>query len=146
MPPKFLNELKAETDDWGVATQYYHSRNPSLGQAYAGRVTLNGSGKLISNIGPVKPLSAEEKAALGDEVPDHMAAADELIAKARAARQPKTRRRLRSSRRRRPSRQILPRRRRERAAAGHRRVGRRSIDLGAARFGGARQQPLVVQA
>ena len=87
---KFLNELKAETDDWGVATQYYHSRNPSLGQAYAGRVTLNGSGKLISNIGPVKPLSAEEKAALGDEVPDHMAAADALIAKARAARQPKT--------------------------------------------------------
>ena len=87
---RFLNELKAETDDWGIATQYYHSRNPSLGQAYAGRVTLNGSGKLISNIGPVKPLSAEEKAALGDEVPDHMAAADALIAKARAARQPKT--------------------------------------------------------
>jgi hypothetical protein len=87
---KFLNKLKAETDDWGIATQYYHSRNPSLGQAYAGRVTLNGSGKLISNIGPVKPLSPEEKAALGDEVPDHMAAADELIARARAARQPKT--------------------------------------------------------
>jgi hypothetical protein len=87
---KFLNELKAETDDWGVATQYYHSRNPSLGQAYAGRVTLNSAGKLISNIGPVKPLSPEEKAALGDEVPDHMAAADELIAKARAARQPQT--------------------------------------------------------
>jgi hypothetical protein len=87
---KFLNELKAETDDWGIATQYYHSRNPSLGQAYAGRVTLNGSGKVISNIGPIKPLSPEEKAALGDEVPDHMAAADELIAKARAARLPKT--------------------------------------------------------
>jgi hypothetical protein len=87
---KFLNELKSETGDWGVATQYYHSRNPSLGQAYAGRVTLNGSGKVISNIGPIKPLSPEEKAALGDEVPDHMAAADELIAKARAARQPKT--------------------------------------------------------
>jgi hypothetical protein len=86
---KFLNELKAETGDWGVATQYYHSRNASLGQAYAGRVTLNGSGKIISNIGPIKPLSAEEKAALGDEVPDHLAAADELIAKARAARQPK---------------------------------------------------------
>ena len=34
-------------------------------------------------------LSAEEKAAPGDEVPDHMAAADDLIAKARAARQPK---------------------------------------------------------
>ncbi|HUL09349.1 MAG TPA: hypothetical protein VLV76_23660 [Candidatus Acidoferrum sp.] len=86
---KFLNELKAETGDWGLATQYYHSRNASLGQAYAGRVTLNGSGKVISNIGPIKPLSAEEKAALGDEVPDHLAAADELIAKARAARQPK---------------------------------------------------------
>jgi hypothetical protein len=87
---KFLNELKAETDDWSIATQYYHSRNPSLGQAYSGRVTLNGSGKVISNIGPIKPLSAEEKAALGEEVPDHLAAADELIAKARAARQPKT--------------------------------------------------------
>ena len=87
---KFLNELKAETDDWGVATQYYHSRNPSLCQAYAGRVTLNGAGKVISNIGPIKPLSPEEKAALGDEVPDHMAAADELIAKARAARQATT--------------------------------------------------------
>jgi hypothetical protein len=87
---KFLNELKSETGDWGIATQYYHSRNASLGQAYAGRVTLNGSGKVISNIGPIKPLSPEEKAALGDEVPDHMAAADELIAKARAARQPKT--------------------------------------------------------
>src|SRR5262249_6127992 len=24
---KFLNELKSETGDWGVATQYYHSRN-----------------------------------------------------------------------------------------------------------------------
>jgi len=87
---KFLNELQVETGDWAVATQYYHSRNPSLGGAYAGRVTLNGSGKVISNIGPIKPLSAEEKAALSDEVPDHMAAADELIAKARAARLPKT--------------------------------------------------------
>jgi hypothetical protein len=87
---KFLNELKGETGDWGVATQYYHSRNPYLGQAYAGRVTLNGAGRVISNTGPVKPLSAEEKAALGDEVPDHMAAADDLIAKARAARLPKT--------------------------------------------------------
>ena len=86
---KFLNELKSETGDWGVATQYYHSRNPYLGQTYAGRVTLNGAGKLISNIGPIKPLSPEEKAALGDEVPDHMAAADELIAKSRAMRQPK---------------------------------------------------------
>jgi len=86
---KFLNELQDETGDWGVATQYYHSRNPSLGGTYAGRVTLNASGKLISNVGPIKPLSAEEKAALSDEVPDHLAAADELIAKARAARQPK---------------------------------------------------------
>ena len=87
---KFLNELKSETGDWGVATQYYHSRNPYLGQIYAGRVTLNASGKVISSIGPIKPLSPEEKAALGDEVPDHMAAADELIAKARAARLPKS--------------------------------------------------------
>jgi hypothetical protein len=87
---KFLNELKSETGDWGVATQYYHSRNPYLGQIYAGRVTLNASGKVISSIGPIKPLSPEEKAALGDEVPDHLAAADELIAKARAARLPKS--------------------------------------------------------
>jgi len=87
---KFLNELKSETGDWGVATQYYHSRNPYLGQAYAGRVTLNGSGRVISSIGPIKPLSSEEKAALGDEVPDHMAAADELIARSRALRQPRT--------------------------------------------------------
>jgi hypothetical protein len=85
---KFLNELKDETDDWGVATQYYHSRNPYLGQRYAGRV-LNAAGKVISNVGPIKPLTAEEKAAIGGEVADHMAAADELIAKARAARQPK---------------------------------------------------------
>ena len=68
------------------ATQYYHSRNPYLGPVYAGRVTLNGSGKVISNIGPIKPLSPEEKAALADEVPDQMATADALIAKARAAR------------------------------------------------------------
>src|SRR5262249_53287032 len=74
---KFLNELKAETGDWGVATQYYHSRTAYIGQAYAGRVTLNGFGKVISNVGPVKPLSPEEKAALGGEVTDHMAAADE---------------------------------------------------------------------
>src|SRR5262249_11828069 len=87
---RFLNELKSETGDWGVATQYYHSRNSYLGQVYAGRVTLNGSGKVISSIGPIKPLSPEEKAALGEEVPDHLAAADELIAKARAARQPKS--------------------------------------------------------
>jgi hypothetical protein len=86
---RFLNELKAETDDWGVATQYYHSRTPHLGQRYAGRVTLNAAGKVISNVGPIKPLTAEEKAVLGAEVIDHMAAADELIAKARAARQPK---------------------------------------------------------
>src|SRR5215470_2558529 len=86
---KFLNELKAETGDWGIATQYYHSRNPSLGGVYAGRVTLNGSGKVISNIGPIKPLSAEEKAALAAEIPDQVAAADALIAKARAARSPR---------------------------------------------------------
>jgi len=85
---KFLNELKSETGDWGVATQYYHSRTPYLGSAYAGRVTLNGSGKVISNVGPIKPLSPEEKSALGMEIPDHMAAAEELIARLRALRQP----------------------------------------------------------
>jgi len=87
---KFLNELKGETGDWGVATQYYHSRNPYLGQPYAGRVTLNGSGKVISNVGPIKPLSPGEKIALGLEFPEHMAAAEELIARLRALRQPKT--------------------------------------------------------
>ena len=86
----FLNELKAETGDWGVATQYYHSRTPYLGQAYAGRVTLNASGKVISNVGPIKPLTAEEKAAIADTVPDALAAADALIAKSRAMRQPKS--------------------------------------------------------
>ena len=87
---KFLNELKAETGDWGVATQYYHSRTPYLGQTYAGRVTLNGFGKVISSTGPIKPLSPEEKSALGLEVPDHMAAAEELVARLRALRQPQT--------------------------------------------------------
>ena len=87
---KFLNELKRETGDWGVATQYYHSRTPYLGQTYAGRVTLNGFGKVISSIGPIKPLSPEEKSALGLEVPDHMAAAEELVARLRALRQPQT--------------------------------------------------------
>ncbi len=87
---KFLNDLKSETGDWGVATQYYHSRTSYLGSAYAGRVTLNGSGKVISNVGPIKPLSPEEKSALGLEVPDHMAAAEELIARLRALRQPQT--------------------------------------------------------
>src|SRR5262249_61335114 len=103
---KFLNELKSETGDWGVAPQYYHSRTPYLGRAYAGRVTLNGFGKVISNIGPIKPLTVEEKAALGLEVPDHLAAADELIAKARAARQPKS---AAESRPRPPSRRTLSR-------------------------------------
>ena len=85
---KFLNELKAETGDWGIATQYYHSRNPSLGGVYAGRVTLNGSGKVISNIGPIKPLTKDEKAAVAADVPDALAAADELIARLRALREP----------------------------------------------------------
>src|SRR5215467_12957549 len=40
---KFLNEMKAETDERRIATQYYHSRNSYLGRVYAGRVTLNGS-------------------------------------------------------------------------------------------------------
>ncbi len=87
---RFLNELKSETGDWGVATQYYHSRTLQIGRAYAGRVTLNSFGKVISNIGPIVPLSPGEKIALGLEVPDHLAAAEELIARLRALRQPKT--------------------------------------------------------
>jgi hypothetical protein len=86
---RFLKELKAETGDWGVATQYYHSRTAQLGRLYAGRVTLNASGKVISDIGPIKPLTEEEKLALAASVPDALAAADELIAKSRAMRQPK---------------------------------------------------------
>src|SRR5262249_28490695 len=76
-------------DEAGVTTQYHHSRNAHLGRIYAGQVTLNAFGQVISKVGPIKPLSPKEKAALGEEVRDDLATADELIAQARAALQPK---------------------------------------------------------
>jgi hypothetical protein len=85
---EFLNSLKSETGDWTIASQYYHSRNGGVGPAYAGRVTLNAFGKVISNAGPIKPLTKDEKAALAADIPDSLAAADELITRLRALRQP----------------------------------------------------------
>ena len=35
---RYLRELRDETGDWDTATRYYHSRDPSRGQAYLGRV------------------------------------------------------------------------------------------------------------
>lgn len=35
---RYLKELWSETGNWETATRYYHSRNPSLGRAYLGRV------------------------------------------------------------------------------------------------------------
>jgi hypothetical protein len=85
---EFLNALKSETGDWGIASQYYHSRNGGVGPAYAGRVTLNAFGKVISNLGPIKPLTKDERAALAADVPDALAAADELVGRLRTLRQP----------------------------------------------------------
>jgi hypothetical protein len=85
---EFLNSLKSETGDWTIASQYYHSRDGGVGPAYAGRVTLNAFGKVISNAGPIKPLTKDEKAALAADIPDSLAAADELITRLRALRQP----------------------------------------------------------
>jgi hypothetical protein len=83
---EFLNALKSETGDWNTASIYYHSRNGGVGSSYAGRVTLNAFGKVISNVGPIKPLTKEEKAQLAED--DSLAAADDLIARLRALRQP----------------------------------------------------------
>jgi hypothetical protein len=83
---KFLAELESKTGDWSVATQYYHSHTPYLGQAYADWVALNGSS--VANTEPIVPLSPEEKAALRTEIRDQMAASDELIARSPARRQP----------------------------------------------------------
>jgi len=85
---EFLNALKSETGDWTVASQYYHSRNGGVGPAYAGRTTVNSFGKVISNIGPIKPLTKAEKAELAAD--DSLAAADDLIARLRSLRQPAT--------------------------------------------------------
>jgi hypothetical protein len=86
---KFLLWLHDETKDWATASRYYHSRNPSLGRAYAARLTINTFGKVISSVGPIKPLTKEEKAALASEIPARLAAVEELLAKSRAMRQPK---------------------------------------------------------
>ena len=85
---EFLNALKSETGDWTTASIYYHSRNGGVGSSYAGRVTLNAFGKVISNIGPIRPLTKAEKAQLAADVPDALAAADELIVRLRALREP----------------------------------------------------------
>jgi hypothetical protein len=85
---KFLTELKSETGDWSVATQYYHSRTPYLGEAYAERVALDGNN--VAHTEPIVPLSSEEKAALQAEIRDKFIAADELIARSPAVRQHKT--------------------------------------------------------
>jgi hypothetical protein len=84
---QLLSELKSETGDWQVATQYYHSRTPDLGRAYAQRVIANGFGEVNSNIEFVKPLTAREKAILAEEVPDDLTTANELIARSRTIHQ-----------------------------------------------------------
>jgi hypothetical protein len=86
---KFLLWLHDETKDWATASRYYHSRNPSLGRAYAARLTINSFGKVISSVGPIKPLTKAEKEALASEIPARLAAVEELLAKSRAMRQPK---------------------------------------------------------
>jgi hypothetical protein len=86
---KFLLWLHDETKDWATASRYYHSRNPSLGRAYAARLTINTFGKVISSVGPVKPLTKAEREALASEIPARLAAVDELLARSRAMRQPK---------------------------------------------------------
>ena len=86
---KFLSWLQDETKDWATAARYYHSRTPSLGRAYAARLTVNAFGKVISSVGPIVPLTKEERRILAAEVPEHMAAADELLARSRALRQPR---------------------------------------------------------
>jgi hypothetical protein len=86
---KFLVWLQDETKDWATASRYYHSRTPSLGRAYAARLTINAFGKVISSAGPNIPLTRKERAALAIEIPARMAAVDELLAKSRAMRQPK---------------------------------------------------------
>lgn len=83
---EFLNALKSETGDWDTASIYYHSRNGGVGPAYAGRTTVNAFGKVISNVGPIKALTKAEKAELAAD--DSLAAADDLIARLRALREP----------------------------------------------------------
>lgn len=77
---EFLKELGSETDDWEVATQYYHSRTSYLGQAYSERVKIAGVGSTIGTVGAVTHLSRGEKAALRAEAPDLLVVSDGLIA------------------------------------------------------------------
>jgi hypothetical protein len=81
---KFLNELKNETGDWDIATQYYHSRTPYLGEAYGERVAR--ADGVVAVAEPVVPLSAEEKAILRRELGNQLATSDELIARSPALR------------------------------------------------------------
>lgn len=73
---QFLKRLHAETGDWDIATRYYHSRTPALGQAYAQRVT----GGAVGTFGAVASLSSKEKATLRAGVPDLMAISDRHVA------------------------------------------------------------------
>ena len=73
---QFLKELHAETGDWDIATRYYHSRTPALGQAYAQRVTGAAAGSFVA----VASLSSKEKAVLRAGVPDLMDVCDRQIA------------------------------------------------------------------
>jgi hypothetical protein len=86
---KFLTWLHDETKDWATSARYYHSRTPFLGRAYAARLTVNAFGKVISSVGPIVPLTKEERRILAADVAERMAATDELLAKSRAMRQPK---------------------------------------------------------
>jgi hypothetical protein len=72
---QFLKALHAETGDWDIATRYYHSRTPALGQLYAQRVTGR-----TGTFGAVASLSSKEKAALRAGVPDLMAVSDRQVA------------------------------------------------------------------
>jgi len=83
---KFLTWLEDETNDWATASQYYHSRTPSLARAYAARLTINGFGKVINSAGPVVPLTKDEKAALAQEIPNRLKASEELVARLRTER------------------------------------------------------------
>jgi hypothetical protein len=73
---QFLKALHAETGDWDIATRYYHSRTPALGQLYAQRVT----GGTLGTLGAVASLSSKEKAMLRAGVPDLMAVSDRQVA------------------------------------------------------------------
>jgi hypothetical protein len=82
---QFLRELYNEIGDWEIAAQYYHSRTPDIGRAYAGRVGANGFGEIAADTEVFKSLSAKEKMILAEPTADHLIAANELIATSSAA-------------------------------------------------------------